>query len=272
MLFTAIALLPELTVPVPSNNDDATHFLLIQRASEALANGENVLDHWVPQLELGFPWFIYYQPLPALVVVLLHRALFGLVDLLTVFNVVRYVLLVGLPVTVFWSLRRMGVAAAGAALAAAASPLLSGDFRYGFDYDSYIWRGFGMFTQIAAMHLSFVTVAIAWSSLRSRKRSDLAWLALALAALVLTHLIYAYMMAITLAVLALVGAVVGEYLGAIHGIGLIIATAQATFNPNGVFAAMFILAVVALSAEVALTWLEGRLIKWRPNAITDVRI
>ena len=206
MLFTAIALLPELTVPVPSNNDDATHFLLIQRASEALANGENVLDHWVPQLELGFPWFIYYQPLPALVVVLLHRALFGLVDLLTVFNVVRYVLLVGLPVTVFWSLRRMGVAAAGAALAAAASPLLSGDFRYGFDYDSYIWRGFGMFTQIAAMHLSFVTVAIAWSSLRSRKRSDLAWLALALAALVLTHLIYAYMMAITLAVLALVGA------------------------------------------------------------------
>jgi len=66
---------------------------------------------------------------------------------------------------------------------------------------------------------------------------------------------------------ALVGAVVGEYLGAIHGIGLIIATAQATFNPNGVFAAMFILAVVALTAEVGLTWLEGRLIKWRPNGI-----
>ena len=59
---------------------------------------------------------------------------------------------------------------------------------------------------------------------------------------------------------------------AIHGIGLIIATAQATFNPHGVFAAMFILAVVALTAEVALTWLEGRLIKWRPNTITDVRI
>jgi hypothetical protein len=206
MLFTAVALLPELTVAVPSNNDDATHFLLIQRASEALANGENVLDHWVPQLELGFPWFIYYQPLPAIVVVLLHRALFGLVDLLTVFNTVRYVLLVGLPITVFWSLRRMGVAATGAAMAAAASPLLSGDFRYGFDYDSYIWRGFGMFTQLAAMHLSFVTVAVAWSSLRSRRRSDVVWLALALAALVLTHLVYAYMMAITLGVLALVGA------------------------------------------------------------------
>src|SRR6266852_4818133 len=71
---------------------------------------------------------------------------------------------------------------------------------------------------------------------------------------------------------ALVGAVVGEYLGAIHGIGLIIATAQATFNPNGVFAAMFILAVVALTAEVALTSLESRLIKWRPNTLEVPRI
>src|SRR2546421_6190818 len=66
---------------------------------------------------------------------------------------------------------------------------------------------------------------------------------------------------------ALVGAVVGEYLGAYQGIGLMISTAQGTFNPSGVFAAMFILAVVALSAEVALTWLEGRLIKWRPNTL-----
>src|SRR5438128_1770609 len=71
---------------------------------------------------------------------------------------------------------------------------------------------------------------------------------------------------------ALVGAVVGEYLGAIHGIGLVISTAQATFNPSGVFAAMFILAVVALTAEVVLTWLENRLIRWRPNALTEVHI
>jgi len=71
---------------------------------------------------------------------------------------------------------------------------------------------------------------------------------------------------------ALVGAVVGEYLGAIHGIGIVIATAQSTFNPNGVFAAMLILALVAITAEVGMTWLENRLIKWRPNAITDVHI
>lgn len=206
MLFTAAALLSELTVPVPSNNDDATHFLLIQRASEALASGENVLDFWVPQVELGFPWLVYYQPLPALAVVFLHRALFGAVDLINVFNVVRYVLLVGFPLTVFWSLRRMGIAPAGAAVGAAVAPLFSGDFRYGLEYDSYIWRGFGTFTQLAAMHLSFVTLAVFWNALRSRGRDHLVGPAFALAALVLTHLLYAYMMAITLGVVAIVGA------------------------------------------------------------------
>src|SRR6267378_1856278 len=70
---------------------------------------------------------------------------------------------------------------------------------------------------------------------------------------------------------ALVGAVVGEYLGAIHGIGIVIATAQATFNPNGVFAAMLILALVAVTAEFGMTWLENRLIKWRPNAVAEIQ-
>jgi NitT/TauT family transport system permease protein len=64
---------------------------------------------------------------------------------------------------------------------------------------------------------------------------------------------------------ALVGAVVGEFLGARQGIGLLIATAQGAFNANGVFAAMFILAVVALAAESLITLLENRLLKWRPN-------
>ena len=205
-IVTAIALLPELTIAVPSNNDDATHFLLIQRMSEALARGENPIDFWVPQVELGFPWLVYYQPLPALVVVGIHRLLLGVADLLTVFDAVRYALLVGFPLTVFWSLRRMGLPAIGAAVAAGAAPLLSGDFRYGFDYDSYVWRGFGLYTQLAAMHLSFVVLAVMWNMLRSRERTTLVWGSLAITALILTHLIYSYMMAITLLVVVVAGA------------------------------------------------------------------
>ena len=63
---------------------------------------------------------------------------------------------------------------------------------------------------------------------------------------------------------ALVGAVVGEFLGARQGIGLLISTAQGAFNAAGVFGAMIVLAVVALIAEYLLTLLESRLLKWRP--------
>ncbi|QBR01264.1 ABC transporter permease [Paraburkholderia pallida] len=65
---------------------------------------------------------------------------------------------------------------------------------------------------------------------------------------------------------ALVGAVVGEFLGSKQGIGLLISTAQGAFNASGVFAAMIVLAVVALSTDYLLSALEKRLLKWRPAA------
>jgi NitT/TauT family transport system permease protein len=65
---------------------------------------------------------------------------------------------------------------------------------------------------------------------------------------------------------ALVGAVVGEFLGARQGIGLLIATAQGAFNAAGVFGAMIVLAIVALSADLLLTRIETRLLRWRPPA------
>ena len=64
--------------------------------------------------------------------------------------------------------------------------------------------------------------------------------------------------------LAIIGAIVGEFLGAQRGLGLVIATAQNNFNPNGVFAAMFIIALLALTAEGLIGLLERRLLSWRP--------
>ena len=65
--------------------------------------------------------------------------------------------------------------------------------------------------------------------------------------------------------LAIIGAIVGEFLGAQRGLGLVIATAQNNFNPNGVFAAMFIIALLALTAEGLIGLLERRLLSWRPR-------
>lgn len=72
--------------------------------------------------------------------------------------------------------------------------------------------------------------------------------------------------------LALVGAVVGELFGATQGVGELIYNAKNSFDANGVFAGMALLAVVALVAESLITALENRLIKWRPNPVTDVAI
>ena len=68
---------------------------------------------------------------------------------------------------------------------------------------------------------------------------------------------------------ALVGAVVGEFLGSKQGIGLLIATAQGAFNANGVFAAMIILAVMALVAEFFITLIEDRLVSWKPAPLNE---
>ncbi|MFE2638172.1 ABC transporter permease [Streptomyces scopuliridis] len=63
---------------------------------------------------------------------------------------------------------------------------------------------------------------------------------------------------------ALIGAIVGEYIGATKGLGLLVSASQGTFNAAGVYAAMVILAVVALLAEGLLSFLERRLFRWKP--------
>jgi len=72
--------------------------------------------------------------------------------------------------------------------------------------------------------------------------------------------------------LALVGAVVGELFGATQGVGELIYNSKNSFDANGVFAGMALLAVVALVAEGLITALENRLIKWRPNPVTEMAI
>jgi sulfonate transport system permease protein len=68
---------------------------------------------------------------------------------------------------------------------------------------------------------------------------------------------------------ALIGAIVGEFLGAQKGLGLLISQAQGTFNADGVFAAMVIIAIVALAAEGLITLLERRLLAWRPPVVAS---
>jgi NitT/TauT family transport system permease protein len=62
---------------------------------------------------------------------------------------------------------------------------------------------------------------------------------------------------------AMVGAVVGEYLGATRGLGYVIAQAEGTFDTTGVFAGMTVLAFVVVIVSAAVTRLERWLLRWK---------
>jgi NitT/TauT family transport system permease protein len=68
---------------------------------------------------------------------------------------------------------------------------------------------------------------------------------------------------------AIVGAIVGEFVGARYGIGLLINVAKGSFDAAGMYAAIVIIMVVALAAEYAMTLIENRLAKWRPAPLHD---
>jgi NitT/TauT family transport system permease protein len=63
---------------------------------------------------------------------------------------------------------------------------------------------------------------------------------------------------------ALIGAIVGEYLGSSEGLGHVIAQAQGNLDATGVMAGLIVLSVVAAVVELAVSQLERRLIKWKP--------
>ncbi|NRD78052.1 ABC transporter permease [Bacillus sp. BRMEA1] len=62
---------------------------------------------------------------------------------------------------------------------------------------------------------------------------------------------------------ALIGSVVGEFVGATHGLGYLIAQSQGAFDTTGVFAGMLILSITALIADWGVSKLEKRFIAWR---------
>lgn len=64
---------------------------------------------------------------------------------------------------------------------------------------------------------------------------------------------------------AIVGAVVGEYLGSSQGVGYLISQAEGLFNTAEVFSGMAILMMVVLIVDYAVNRLERRLLRWRPS-------
>ncbi|HEU5257241.1 MAG TPA: ABC transporter permease [Vicinamibacterales bacterium] len=65
--------------------------------------------------------------------------------------------------------------------------------------------------------------------------------------------------------MAIIAVVVGEYLGASRGIGYLIAQAEGVFDTTGVFAGTAVLAAGVLIVGAAVSRLERRLLRWKPQ-------
>ncbi|WP_295967162.1 ABC transporter permease [uncultured Bartonella sp.] len=64
---------------------------------------------------------------------------------------------------------------------------------------------------------------------------------------------------------AMVGAVVGEYLGASAGLGYLISQAEGVFDVTGVFSGMLILTIFVILIDILVSMIEKRLLIWRAD-------
>lgn len=64
---------------------------------------------------------------------------------------------------------------------------------------------------------------------------------------------------------AIIAVVVGEYLGASHGVGYLISQAEGVFDTTGVFAGMVVLSGVVLLVGAGVNRLERWLLRWKPE-------
>jgi hypothetical protein len=199
--FNLVRLYPEVAIQAPLLNDGVLHRLALERAVTALDAGQDPTDPWLAPVALGYPLFHHYQHLPYLLPALLHVPLRGTLAPVDLFNWISYLLLSLFPLSIYWSLRRLGFSRLAAALTGFVAPLLATDGLYGLDFASYVWRGYGMYTQLWGMLLLPPALAQGYTTLRTGRGTF--WAVLLLAATLLSHLVYGYIACFSLGLLAL---------------------------------------------------------------------
>jgi hypothetical protein len=140
---------------VPYLDDSSIHQQMVRFAATRLSQGHLPQTSWFPYLGLGSPQFLHYQSLPSIISGVIGTA----VDPDTVFRCSMYLLLALWPLAIYWSARLFGLGRWTAAAAAAVSPLLASSPGIGYEDIAYLWRGYGVWTQLWASW----TLPFAWA-------------------------------------------------------------------------------------------------------------
>jgi hypothetical protein len=206
-------------------NDSAVHLQMVTYAQHILSTGFFPLDRWYPYLSLGSPYFVQYQSFSAI----LTGALGELVGSAQAYSWTLYLLLSLWPASVYWSARLLGWNPWESATAAAISPLLFGVTGYGYEHQSYVAIGNGLWSQLWAMWTLPLAWGFSWRFISQRRYMFGAVVTFAMT--IAFHFLTAYLAGLTLLVWALLRP--RDSLGrlgraCVTGIGAVLATLWVT--------------------------------------------
>jgi hypothetical protein len=155
-----VQLLPE-TAVVAYPNDSAMHSEMVWFAASRLAAGHLPLNGWFPFLNVGSPQFLHYQSLPAM----LTGAVGLAVGPYRAFAWSTYLVLATWPVSVYLSARLFRLGPWAASAAAVMAPFLVSAPGLGYEQGSYLWIGYGLWTQLWAMWSLPLAWGLAWRAI-----------------------------------------------------------------------------------------------------------
>jgi Family of unknown function (DUF6541) len=179
-------------------NDASVHRSMVAWAADRIEGGHLPLDGWYPDLALGSSRFHHYQSLPHVLTGLLAIPLGS--ERAVAWTL--YLLLSTWPIAVYAGGRLMGWGRWTSALAALASPLIVSQPGLGYEWGSYVWRGYGTWTQLWGMWLLPLAWGLSWRAVDRGRSLALATLLVALT--IACHLLTGYLALLSLGIWVLV--------------------------------------------------------------------
>ncbi len=163
ILFNLWALHPNAYVTTYAN-DSSVHVSMARWANMRIEEGHLPFDGWFPYLDLGAPRFHHYQSLPAIVT----GAIGTVVGTDGAFHWLTYLLIALWPICVFFTMRLLEWEPWPAVMAAVVSPIIVSAPLLGYEWGSYTWGGYGLYTQLWGMWLMPLSWALTWRAVSGR--------------------------------------------------------------------------------------------------------
>ncbi|MGO9557662.1 MAG: YfhO family protein [Acidimicrobiales bacterium] len=161
----SLALLrPELT-RVPYLNDSAMHEEMVRFALAKIRADHFPPDSWFPFLNLGSPQYLHYQSLGAMLTALLA----WVIGVGHAFTLTTWLLIGCWPLCIYAAARIFGMRPDAAMAAAVLSPFVSSFTGVGYEQISYLWIGFGLWSQLWAMWTLPLAWALSWRAVEERR-------------------------------------------------------------------------------------------------------